>query len=65
MPRDTSRQREPIVYLTDREDTTLQVINKWIGGVKLNLVKTVDTDILRSIVIKLHQKEYRRKLRPY
>ena len=45
------------MYLTDREDTTLQVINKWIGGgVKLNLAKTVDTDILRSIVIKLQQR---------
>jgi hypothetical protein len=35
---------------------TLQVINKWIGGGdKLSLVKTTDTDVLRSIIVKLQQ----------
>jgi hypothetical protein len=44
------------MYFTDSE-TTLLVINKWTGGgVKLNLVKTVDTDILRTIVIKLQKR---------
>jgi hypothetical protein len=45
------------LYLTDRE-TTLQVINKWIGGgeTKLNLVKSADTDILKVIVIKLQKR---------
>jgi hypothetical protein len=36
-------------------ETTLLDINKWIGGgTKLSLTKTVDADILRAIVIKLH-----------
>ena len=40
----------------DRENT-LQDINKWIGGgEQLNLVKTVDTDILRHMVIKLQKR---------
>jgi hypothetical protein len=47
---------ENLSYLTDIE-STLQVINKWIGGGgKLSLVKTTDADILRVIVIKLHQR---------
>ncbi len=44
------------MYHTDNE-TTLQTINKWIGGeAKLSLVKTVDTNILRDIVIKLQKR---------
>ncbi len=40
----------------DRENT-LQDINKWIGGgAQLSLVKTVDTDILRVMVIKLQKR---------
>ncbi len=47
---------ENLLYLTDRE-TTLQVINKWIGGgAKLSLAKTADTDILRVIIVKLQQR---------
>jgi hypothetical protein len=47
---------ENLLYLTDSE-TTLQDINKWIrGGTKLSLEKTTDVDILRDIVIKLHQR---------
>ena len=52
MPRDTSRSRE----LADSE-TTLQAINKWIGGgAKLSLAKTADADILKAIVIKLQKR---------
>ncbi len=44
-----------LLYLTDRE-TTLQAINKWIGGgTKISLAKTSDTDILRVIIVKLQQ----------
>jgi ribonuclease HI len=47
---------ENLLYLTDSE-ATLQTTNKWIGGgVKLSLVKTEDTDILRSIIVKLQQR---------
>jgi hypothetical protein len=53
---ETHPDNENLLYLTDSE-STLQVINKWIGGgVKLSLAKTADTDILRSIVIKLQQR---------
>ena len=46
---------ENLLYLTDSE-TTLQGINKWIGGgAKLSLVKTADSDILRVIIVKLQQ----------
>jgi hypothetical protein len=52
----THPDNENLLYLTDR-DAPLQVINKWIGGgAKLSLVKTVDVDILRDIVIKLQQR---------
>ena len=45
-----------LLYLTDSK-ATLQTINKWIGGgAKLSLAKTADTDIIRAIVIKLHQR---------
>ncbi len=47
---------ENLLYLTDSE-TTLQTINKWIGGgAKLSLAKTADVDILRSIIVKLQQR---------
>ena len=47
---------ENLLYLTDIE-TTLQVINKWIGGeAKLNLVRTSDADVLKSTVIKLQKR---------
>jgi hypothetical protein len=47
---------ENLLYLTDNE-ATLQTTNKWIGGgAKLSLVKTEDTDILRSIILKLQQR---------
>ncbi len=53
---ETHPDNENLLYLTDNE-TTLQVINKWIGGgAKLSLVKSVDTDILRSIIVKLQQR---------
>ncbi len=53
---ETQQDHENLLYLTDSE-STLQVINKWIGGgAKLSLAKTVDTDILRSIVIKLQKR---------
>ncbi len=53
---ETHQDHENLMYFTDSE-TTLLVINKWTGGgVKLNLVKTVDTDILRTIVIKLQKR---------
>ncbi len=45
-----------LLYLTD-SGATLQAINKWIGGgAKLNLVKTVDADVLRVIIVKLQQR---------
>ena len=47
---------ENLLYLLDSE-STLQVINKWIGGgAKLSLAKTDDSDIIRAIVIKLQQR---------
>jgi hypothetical protein len=53
---ETHPDNENLLYLTDNEDT-LQDINKWIGGgVKLSLVKTTDTDVLRVIVIKLQER---------
>jgi hypothetical protein len=46
---------ENLLYLTDSE-ATLQAINKWIGeGAKLSLEKTEDTDILRTIIVKLQR----------
>ncbi len=48
---ETHPDNENLLYLTDSE-TTLQVINKWIGGgEKLRLANTADADILRVIVI--------------
>jgi ribonuclease HI len=53
---ETHPDNENLLYLTDRE-STLQTINKWIGGgSKLSLVKTVDADILRVIIVKLQQR---------
>ena len=43
-------------YLTDSE-TSLQVIHKWIGdGSKLNLFRSPDEDILKTIVLKLQKR---------
>ena len=45
-----------LLYLTDSE-TSLQVIHKWIGcGASLNLSKSVDTDILKDIILKLQKR---------
>jgi ribonuclease HI len=53
---ETHQDHENLLYLTDSE-TTLQTINKWIGGGgKLSLAKETDTDILRVIVIKLQKR---------
>jgi hypothetical protein len=53
---ETHPDHENLLYLTDIE-ATLQAINKWIGGgAKLSLVKTVDADILRVIIVKLQQR---------
>ncbi len=53
---ETHADNENLLYLTDSE-TTLQVINKWIGeGAKLSLEKTEDADILRVIIVKLQQR---------
>ena len=47
---------ENLLYLTDSE-STLQDINKWIGGgVKLSLAKTADADVLKTIIVKLQQR---------
>jgi ribonuclease HI len=47
---------ENLLYLTDSE-TTLQTVNKWIGGgAELSLAKTTDVDILRTIIVKLQQR---------
>jgi hypothetical protein len=60
---------ENLLYLTDNE-TTLQTINKLIGGgAKLSLVKTADGDI--NVIISSeplssnYNNECRRKLQPY
>jgi hypothetical protein len=53
---ETHPDNENLLYLTDSQ-ATLQAINKWIGGgAKLSLAKTVDTDILRVIIVKLQQR---------
>ena len=45
---ETHPDKENLLYLTDSE-TTLQAINKWIGGGdKLSLAKTADADVLRA-----------------
>jgi hypothetical protein len=47
---------ENLLYLMDSE-TTLQTVNKWIGGgAKLSLAKTTDTHILRTIIVKRQQR---------
>jgi ribonuclease HI len=47
---------ENLLYLTDSE-STLQCINKWIGGVaKRSLAKSSDGDVLRAIIVKLQQR---------
>jgi hypothetical protein len=53
---ETHPDNESLLYLTDNE-STLRTINKWMGGGgNLILAKTVDTDILRVIVIKLQER---------
>jgi ribonuclease HI len=53
---ETHPDNENLLYLSDSE-TTLQAINKWIGGgAKLSLAKTEDADILRAIIVKLQQR---------
>jgi ribonuclease HI len=45
-----------LLYLTDSE-ASLQAIHKWIGcGAKLNLSKSPDTDILKTIILKLQKR---------
>ncbi len=45
-----------LLYLTDSE-ASLQGIHKWIGyGAKLNLSKSPDTDILKTIILKLQKR---------
>jgi ribonuclease HI len=45
-----------LLYLTDSE-SILQVIHRWIGcGVKLNLSKSPDADVLKEIIIKLQKR---------
>ncbi len=45
-----------LLYLTDSE-AILQVIHRWIDcGVKLNLSKSPDTDVLKKIIIKLQKR---------
>ncbi len=45
-----------LLYLTDSEEI-LQDIHRWIGcGVKLNLSKSPDADVLKKIVIKLQKR---------
>ncbi len=45
-----------LLYLTDNE-TTLQSIHKWIdGGAKLNLSRSPDTDVLKTIILKLQKR---------
>ena len=45
-----------LLYLTDSE-VTLQVIHKLVGcGVKLNLSKSTDVDVLKRIIIKLQKR---------
>jgi len=45
-----------LLYLTDIE-AILQVIHRWIGyGVKLNLSKSPDPDVLKKIIIKLQKR---------
>ena len=44
------------LYLTDSE-TTLQDIHRWIGGrAKLNLSRSPDADVLKTIILKLQKR---------
>ena len=48
--------RTNLLYLTDSE-TTLQDIHKWIGGgAKLNLSRSTDADVLKTIILKLQKR---------
>ena len=45
-----------LLYLTDSE-TTLQDIHKWIGGgSRLNLSRSPDEDVLKTIILKLQKR---------
>ena len=45
-----------LLYLTDSE-ASLQAIHKWIGcGARLNLSKSPDADILKTIILKLQKR---------
>ena len=45
-----------LLYFTDSE-SSLQVIHKWIGcGAKLNLSKSSDQDVLKTIILKLQKR---------
>ena len=53
---ESHQDHENLLYLTDSE-TSLQVINKWIGGgAKLNLTRSPDGDVLKGIIIKLQRR---------
>ena len=48
--------RTNLLYLMDSE-TTLQAIHKWIGGgAKLNLSRSPDVDVLKTIILKLQKR---------
>ena len=50
------QDHENLLYLTDSE-TTLQDMNKWIGGgTKLSLTRSPDGDVLKAIIIKLQKR---------
>ncbi len=58
------QDHENLLYLTDSE-STLQVINKWIGGgAKLNLTRSPDGDVLKAIIIELQKKSQGRCSNP-
>ena len=48
--------RTNLLYLTDSE-ATLQAIHKWIGGgSKLNLSRSPDADVLKTMILKLQKR---------
>jgi len=47
---ETHQDHENLLYLTD-SDTSLQVINKWIGG-----GTKLDSEVLRAIILKLQRR---------
>ena len=53
---ETHEDHVDLLYLTDSE-ASLQAIHKWIGcGAKLNLSKSPDVDILKTIILKLQKR---------